>query len=55
MTTKVTIEAHCNSETTEVVVSTSGETDVVLQDGEKHEGYVYDERVIAVAERAKQG
>lgn len=55
MTTTVTVQAHC-SEKTEVVVtveSGAGDEQLILQDGQSVERYVYDDRVIWVRERGK--
>lgn len=56
MTTTVTIHAHCNADT-EVVIKTVGdlrrEKDVVIQDGESHSCYVYDDRTVTVCEVKK--
>lgn len=53
MTTNVTIDAHCDGETKEVVIKKTGEPDVVIQDGETHKDVVYDEISITVIERLK--
>ena len=53
MTTKVKIDAHCNSETTEVRVKVSGENEQILQDGESAEVHAYDDRVIVIQEVPK--
>ena len=58
MTTNVKIDAHC-SESVEVVVTVSDGGDdspleLILQDGESSEQYVYHDRVITVMEREKQ-
>ena len=56
MTTKVTIEAHCN-EKTEVNISMATENtgeNIRLQDGESRDFYVYDDREIAVKEVSKE-
>ena len=61
MTTTVLVTAHCDKETTEVVVDiyekslTSGEVErSILQDGECYEYVVYDDRHLIVAERPKE-
>ena len=57
MTTTVKVEAHCSSDK-EVVITVAtdnGDSEVVLQDKETYENYVYDERVISVRERLKKG
>lgn len=61
MTTTVKIEAHCGSDT-EVSVflededenMATGKVVAVLQDGETHELYVYDNRQVSIMERKKQ-
>lgn len=64
MTTTVTVEAHCDAKTTLVRVEMDGagnaysEPVVYLEDGEKREFHVYDDRIILVCEmprRAKEG
>lgn len=62
MTTKITVEACC-AEEKEVVIElynlsgleakTIMEEKVILQDGEKHECYIYDNRLVGVKERLK--
>lgn len=60
MTTKVTVEAHCDDKT-EVqfgITTTEHAFDnpievVTLQDGESAEKYVYDNRIAIVQERRK--
>ena len=57
MTTTVKIEAHCDPEKTEVQIQVD-EGDVggttVIQNGETHETYAYDNRVITVREVEKK-
>ena len=59
MTTTVTVNAHCDSDTTEVLVVTKepdgfggGESTekTILQNGESQEFYAFDEREITVKE-----
>ncbi|MCA9015904.1 MAG: hypothetical protein KDA77_11285 [Planctomycetaceae bacterium] len=53
MTTTVKVEAHCDVNSTEVhIVESLGTT--VLQDGEKHELYVYYYREVIVREVTKK-
>lgn len=53
MTTKVTVEAHCN-DATEVRVACNGDPEVVMQNGESVQFYVYDDRMVSVREVPKQ-
>lgn len=58
MTTTVTVNAHCNPETTHVCVSINDgdhleEDVIILQDGKSMDFYVYGDREIKVCEEAK--
>ena len=57
MTTSVIIKAHCSSdkEVAITVATDQGNTEVVINDGESYENYVYGGRVISVKERLKEG
>jgi hypothetical protein len=52
MTTAVTVQAHCPA-SIEVVVSVTGQPDIVLQDTETTVVYVYGDRTVSVKEVAK--
>ncbi len=57
MTTTVTVEAHCR-DGVEVVVNIENDRcsdvkEVVLQNGEKYQSVVYDDKAITVRERLK--
>lgn len=63
MTTNVTVEAHCAKEK-QVAISikqnrdgggASPEQTIIIQDGEKWQGVVYDSRSIAVCEVVSEG
>ena len=61
MTTTVKVTAHCTSDK-EAVVEITGQAGTppdfkkvnVLQDGESHETYVYDDRRVTAYERKKE-
>lgn len=59
MTTTVTVQAHCDYKTTEVLVEVTEEGSVeetyALQDKEAYDSYVYDNREIIVKEVSKEG
>lgn len=58
MTTTVTVTAHCDPNTTQVRVKTTGdqlqEDILILQDGESSEFHAYDGREITVREVPKE-
>ena len=55
MTTKVIVEAHLSTEKEVIVTIKNGDSSniIVLQDGEKTEQVVFDDREITVVEVAK--
>ena len=57
MTTTVTVNAHCDSETTKVKIKTNDEhnpqPDVFIEDGGEHQSVVFDERSIVISEVQK--
>ncbi len=53
MTTTVTIEAHCDPETTEVKIIVTGLSDVIIQDGESYIANIYGDVTVNVAEIEK--
>ena len=58
MTTSIKLTAHCNPETTQVLVRRTNDTlmsveEILLEDGETFEYYVYDDKVVTVKEVKK--
>jgi hypothetical protein len=49
MTSSVKVTAHCASDK-QVIFSRTGHPDVVLQDGESHETYFYDDMEVSARE-----
>jgi len=58
MTTSVKVTAHCNPETTLVLITKSNKDsfveEILLQDTESFEYYVYDDYIITVKEVKKE-
>lgn len=59
MTTSVKVQAHCNKETTEVLITRTCPEfmpyeEVTIQDGESFEYTVYDDIVVVVKEVSKK-
>lgn len=52
MTTTINVSAHC-ADHLQVLVSVTGQPDVVLQNGEATTVHAYDDRVISVREEPK--
>ena len=58
MTTSIKLTAHCNPETTQVLVRRTNDRlmpveEILLEDGETFEYYVYDDKVVTVKEVKK--
>ncbi len=53
MTTKVTVEAHCADDTIVVIRQKPHIQTVAIKNGERWEGYVYDEKSVEVFEVKK--
>ncbi|QDT94304.1 hypothetical protein [Gimesia algae] len=50
MTTTVTVEAHCDYNSTQVEIVLQDGTKTIIQDGQSHELHVHDDRSVTVRE-----